>query len=126
MKDYPLLCEAEICVLVQVETPLALSNIEEIAAVDGVDGIFIGPGDLSASMGYIGQPMHPEVVAAIEDAVRRIRACGKAAGILVGDETLARHYIDIGFTFVAVGSDIGILARGAEALAAKFKQGATS
>lgn len=126
VKDYPKLCEEHLCVLLQVETPQALANIEAIADVDGVDGIFIGPGDLSASMGYIGQPMHPEVVAAIEFAVRRIRACGKAAGILVGDEALARHYIDIGFTFVAVGSDIGILARGAEALAAKFKQGETS
>lgn len=121
VKDYPTRCEEELCLLLQVETPQALANIEAIAAVDGVDGIFIGPGDLSASMGFIGKPMQPEVVAAIEDAVRRIRACGKAAGILVGDEALARHYIEIGCTFVAVGSDIGILARGAEALAAKFK-----
>jgi 4-hydroxy-2-oxoheptanedioate aldolase len=126
VKDYPTRCEEQLCVLLQVETPHALANIEAIADVDGVDGIFIGPGDLSASMGHIGQPMHPEVVAAIEDAVRRIRASGKAAGILVGDEKLARHYIEIGCTFVAVGSDIGILARGAEALAAKFKQGATT
>jgi 4-hydroxy-2-oxoheptanedioate aldolase len=120
VKDYPLQCEEHLCVLLQVETPEALANIETIAAIDGVDGIFIGPGDLSASMGFIGQPMHPTVVAAIEDAIARILACGKAAGILVGDEKLAKHYIDIGCTFVAVGSDIGILARGAEALAAKF------
>jgi 4-hydroxy-2-oxoheptanedioate aldolase len=121
VKDYPKHCEEQLCVLLQVETPQALANIESIAAVDGVDGIFIGPGDLSASMGYIGQPMHPEVVAAIENAIARIQACGKAAGILVGDETLTRRYIDLGCTFVAVGSDVGILARGAEALAAKFK-----
>jgi 4-hydroxy-2-oxoheptanedioate aldolase len=95
-------------VLVQVETPLALSNIESIAAVDGVDGIFIGPGDLSASMGHLGNPKHPEVVAAIEDAVRRNCATGKAAGILSGDEAIARRCIDLGCTFVAVGSDIGI------------------
>jgi len=120
VKDYPQACEAQLCVLLQVETPQALANIEAIAAVDGVDGVFIGPGDLSASMGLIGQPMHPAVVAAIEDAVARIRACGKAAGILVGDERLAKHYIGIGCTFVAVGSDIGVLARGAEALAATF------
>ena len=126
VKDYPALCEEQLCVLLQVETPHALANIESIAAVDGVDGIFIGPGDLAASMGHIGKPMHPEVVAAIEGAVRRIRACGKPAGILVGDETLTRHYIEIGCAFVAVGSDVGILARGAEALAAKFKQGATA
>jgi 4-hydroxy-2-oxoheptanedioate aldolase len=121
VKEYPKHCEAQLCVLLQVETPQALANIESIAAVDGVDGIFIGPGDLSASMGYIGQPMHPEVVAAIENAIARIKACGKAAGILVGDEALTRRYIELGCTFVAVGSDIGILARGAEALAAKFK-----
>jgi 4-hydroxy-2-oxoheptanedioate aldolase len=121
VKDYAKRCEEQLCVLLQVETPDALANIESIAAVDGVDGIFIGPGDLSASMGYLGQPTHPEVVAAIEDAIARIRACNKAAGILVGDETLARRYIGLGCTFVAVGSDIGVLARGAEALAAKFK-----
>ena len=123
VKDYPKLCEQQLCVLLQVETPHALANIEAIAAVDGVDGIFIGPGDLAASMGFIGQPTHPEVVAAIEDAVRHILACGKPAGILVGDEKLTRRYIEIGCSFVALGSDIGILARGAEALAAKFKQG---
>jgi 4-hydroxy-2-oxoheptanedioate aldolase len=126
IKDYPALCEDELCVILQVETPHALANIEAIADVNGVDGIFIGPGDLAASMGHIGKPFHPEVVAAIEDALRRIRACGKAAGILVGDETMARHYIDIGATIVAVGSDIGILARGAEALSAKFHQGAAA
>ena len=124
VKDYPALCEEQLCVLLQVETPLALSNIEAIAAVDGVDGIFIGPGDLAASMGYIGQTTHPEVVAAIEDAVRRIRACGKPVGILVGDEKLTRHYMAIGCSFVAVGSDVGVLARGAEALAAKFRPAA--
>jgi 4-hydroxy-2-oxoheptanedioate aldolase len=124
VKDYPTRCEEQLCVLLQVETPQALANIESIAAVEGVDGIFIGPGDLAAAMGYIGQPTHPEVVAAIEQAVGRIRACGKPAGILVGDEALTRRYIEIGCTFVAVGSDIGILARGAEALAAKFKPAA--
>ena len=121
IKDYPTQCEAQLCVLVQVETPLALANIETIAAVDGVDGIFIGPGDLAAAMGHIGNPKHPEVVAAIEDAIRRIRACGRPAGILSGDEALALHCIEIGCNFIAVGSDIGILARGAEALAARFK-----
>jgi 4-hydroxy-2-oxoheptanedioate aldolase len=121
VKDYPLRCEEELCVLVQVETPLALSKIEEIAAVDGVDGVFIGPGDLAASMGHVGNLKHPDVLAAIEDAIRRIRACGKAAGILTGDEALARRFIELGCAFTAVGSDVGILARGAENLAAKFK-----
>ena len=121
IKDYPALCERELCVLVQVETPLALANIEAIAGVDGIDGIFIGPGDLSAAMGHVGNAKHPDVLAAIEDAIRRILACGKAVGILTGDEALARHYIALGCTFTAVGSDVGILARGAENLAAKFK-----
>jgi 4-hydroxy-2-oxoheptanedioate aldolase len=97
-----------------------LSNIGEIAAVEGVDGIFIGPGDLSASMGHIGNPKHPEVLAAIETAILHIRECGKAVGILTSDEALARRYIELGCSFTAVGSDVGILARGAEALAAKF------
>ena len=122
--DYPHACEEQLCVLVQVETPGALANIEAIAAVDGVDGIFIGPGDLAASMGHIGKIGHPEVVAAIDDAIRRIRATGKPAGILAGDERLARRWIELGANFVAVGSDTGILARGAEQLAAKFRNAA--
>lgn len=122
VKDYPQACENELCLLLQVETPEAIDNIEAIAALDGVDGVFIGPGDLAASMGHIGQLGHPEVVAAIEAAIRRIAATGKAAGVLTGDETLARRYIAAGATYVAVGSDIGLLARGAEALAGRFKQ----
>ncbi|HEU5436565.1 MAG TPA: HpcH/HpaI aldolase/citrate lyase family protein [Telluria sp.] len=122
IKDYPTTCEEQLCVLVQVETPHALANIEAIAAVEGVNGIFIGPGDLAAAMGHIGNFKHPEVVAAIEDAIRRIRACGMAAGILSGDEGLARRCIEVGCNYVAVGSDIGVLARGAEALADRFKQ----
>jgi 4-hydroxy-2-oxoheptanedioate aldolase len=98
-----------------------LSQIEAIAAVDGVDGVFIGPGDLSADLGHLGNPAHPDVQAIIEDAIVRIRAAGSVAGILTGDETLARRYIELGCGYVAVGSDIGILARGSEQLAAKFK-----
>lgn len=124
VKDYAVTCEDELCVLLQVETPLALSNIEEIAAVEGVDGVFIGPGDLAASMGHLGNLKHPDVVAAIEDAIRRIVATGRAAGVLMGDEALARRYIEAGATYTAVGSDIGLLARGAEALAARFKNAA--
>ena len=111
----------EICVLVQVETVAALDEIEAIAAVPGVDGIFIGPGDLSASMGHLGQPSHPDVITAIDDAMRRIHASGKPSGFLTGDETLARHYLDLGSGFVAVGADLGLLARAADALSARFK-----
>jgi len=121
IKNYPTICEEELCVLVQVETRRGLENLEAIAGVEGVDGVFIGPGDLSAALGHIGDPKHPEVLAAIDDAVRRIRACGKPAGILTGDEALARHYIDAGCIFTAVGSDLGILARASEQLAARFR-----
>jgi 2,4-dihydroxyhept-2-ene-1,7-dioic acid aldolase len=111
----------EICVLVQVETRAALGEIDKIAAVKGVDGVFIGPSDLSASLGFIGQPGHPEVQAAIKDATARILKAGKAPGILTGNEAEARRYIEWGCKFVAVGADIGLLANGASALAAKFK-----
>lgn len=121
IKDYPKLCEAEMAVLVQVETRKGLDNIEAIAAVEGVTGVFIGPGDLSAALGHVGNPKHPEVQDAIEDAIRRIRKAGKPAGILTPDEALARRYIELGCAFVAVGSDLGILARTSEQLAAKFK-----
>jgi 4-hydroxy-2-oxoheptanedioate aldolase len=109
--------EQEICVLVQIETREALKNLDAIAATDGVDGVFIGPADL----GYIGQPAHPAVQAAIEDAIQRIRAHGKAAGILMADEKLAKHYIELGAQFVAVGADTTLLTRSAEALAQRFK-----
>jgi len=119
--DYLKKADAEICVLLQVETGEALARIEEIASVDGVDGVFIGPSDLSASLGHIGNSQHPEVQAAIEDAVRRLTAIGKPAGILTSVEAEARRYIDWGYRFVAVGTDLGLLARNADALARGFK-----
>ena len=112
---------AEICVLVQVETRSALGEIEAIAEVDGVDGVFIGPSDLAASLGHLGNPQHPDVQKAIEDAVKRLKAVGKPAGILTGNEEEARRYIAWGYLFVAVGADVGLLARNADALAKKFK-----
>ncbi|MDQ2139296.1 aldolase/citrate lyase family protein [Alcaligenaceae bacterium C4P045] len=121
--DYAQKCEQELCLLVQVETQEALDRLEEIANVDGVDGVFIGPADLSASMGHPGDTGHPEVRAAIDSAIRRIRDCGKAPGILLTDEVRARDALDKGALFVAVAMDMLILARGAEAVAAKFKSG---
>lgn len=109
-----------VCLLVQVETADALARIDEIAAVDGVDGVFIGPSDLSASMGYIGEPGHPDVRAAIEAAIARILAARKAPGILAVDEALAQHYIGLGARFVAVGVDATMLAKATRALAARF------
>ena len=111
----------EICVLVQVETRSALDELEAIAKVEGVDGVFIGPSDLAASLGHIGNPAHAEVQAAIKDAVTRLTALGKPAGILTGNEEEARRYIDWGYLFVAVGADVGLLAKSADALAKKFK-----
>ncbi|MBK3401142.1 MULTISPECIES: 4-hydroxy-2-oxoheptanedioate aldolase [Methylobacterium] len=113
----------ELCLLVQVETAEALDRIEAICAVDGVDGVFIGPADLAASLGHVGELGHPAVVAAVEDAVRRILAAGKPAGILTPDTAFAKTCIETGTTFTAVAIDVGVLARGTEALARQFKAG---
>ncbi len=121
VKDYAKRAQEEICVLVQVETQQALDNIESIAAVEGVDGVFIGPADLHASLGYTGETNNAKVMPVIDEAIRRIRKCGKAPGILTGVEADARRWIDCGGLFVAVGADTGVLARGADALAAKFR-----
>ncbi|MES2183740.1 MAG: aldolase/citrate lyase family protein [Pseudomonadota bacterium] len=119
--DYVARAHEELCVLVQVETREALAEIEAIAAVDGIDGIFIGPADLSASMGFPGNAGHPEVRAAIDDAIRRIRACGKAPGILMVDEAYARQCLANGALFVAVAVDMLLLRSGADAAAARFR-----
>lgn len=121
--DYHTLCEAEICVLVQIETEAGLNDLEAITAVEGVDGVFVGPGDLSAALGYLGRQSDPSFKLIVEDAIRRIAACGKAAGILTGDKGFAHRCLDLGAVFVAVGSDAGVLARTSEALAKEFKAG---
>jgi 4-hydroxy-2-oxoheptanedioate aldolase len=110
----------ELCLLVQVETQAALDELERIAAVSGVDGVFIGPADLAASLGYPGDPNNPVVQAAVLDAIRRIHACGKPAGVLTPDPAFAQRCIEAGTVFTAVAIDIGILARGAEKLAGQF------
>ena len=119
--DYLKKADSEICLLVQVETRTALDELEAIATVEGVDGVFIGPSDLSASLGHVGNPAHPDVQEALQGAVTRLKAVGKPAGILTGNEDEIPRYIGWGYTFVAVGSDVGLLARGADALAKKFK-----
>lgn len=121
VKDYFKRVHDELCVLLQVETTSAMKHIEAIAEIDGVDGIFIGPNDLAADMGHLGNWQHPDVWKVMEDAAKRIRKAGKAPGILVG-EADGQRCIDMGYTFVAVGSDLVMLARGSEALAAKFKK----
>lgn len=121
--DYFTRAEAELCLLVQIETRAALSQLEDIATVEGVDGVFIGPSDLAADLGHLGQSGHSSVQDTISDAIARIRATGKAAGILAPVETEARRWLDEGASFVAVGSDLGILARGADALLSRFRTG---
>jgi 4-hydroxy-2-oxoheptanedioate aldolase len=121
IKDYLKRADDEICVIVQIETRTALDNLERIAAVPGIDVLFIGPSDLAAGLGHLGDNAHPEVRRTIDDAIGRIRATGKAPGILAPVEADARHWLDLGCLLVAVGSDIGILARQSEALAARFK-----
>ena len=121
IKDYAKRAHEELCVLVQLETQSAVDQIETIARLDGIDGIFIGPADFHASLGYSGETANPAVLPKTDDAIRLIRACGKAPGILTPDEKLARRYLDLGALFVAVGADVGLLARGADQLAAKFK-----
>ncbi|APC19642.1 2,4-dihydroxyhept-2-ene-1,7-dioic acid aldolase (plasmid) [Pseudomonas frederiksbergensis] len=113
--------DEQMCLLVQIENLEGLAKLDEIVAVEGVDGVFIGPADLSASMGHRGNPGHPVVQAAIEDAIVRIHKTGKAAGILSADQTLARRYIELGAKFVAVGVDTTVLMRGLQTLVGAFK-----
>ena len=119
--DYLKRADEEMCLLVQIETLRGVENIKAIAGTPGVDGVFIGPADLSASMGHLGEMTHPEVLAAIEQCISHIHAAGKAAGILMGDETLVKRYLELGCTFIAVGADTLILAQGADRMASKFK-----
>lgn len=113
--------DEELCVLVQVESAAALQHLDAIAAVEGVDGVFFGPSDLSASMGYIGKPSEPVVQQAIADGIAAVRRAGKAAGILSADPQMARQYLDMGALFVAVGVDTTLLVRAARELARSFK-----
>jgi 4-hydroxy-2-oxoheptanedioate aldolase len=121
VKDYPLVANAQACCLVQVETREAVAALEEIAAVEGVDGIFIGPNDLSASYGFPGQQLHPEMQALIADTVKRIRKAGKPAGILTFNDDFARRAIEWGTLFTAVGADMATLLNAATAMAVRFK-----
>jgi len=119
--NYAKRAEEELCLLVQIETQDALDRLEAIAAVDGVDGVFIGPADLAASLGHAGELGNPKVIAAVEDAIKRIRACGKPAGILTPDNAFAKRCIELGTMFTAVGVDAAMIARATEALAKQFK-----
>lgn len=119
--DYIHTANDQACLLVQVENRAGLAALDDILAVPGVDGVFIGPADLSADMGFPGRADAPEVQTAIADAIRRIRAAGRAAGILSTNPAQAREWIALGANFVAVGVDILVLANGLRGLAASFR-----
>ena len=112
----------EICLLVQAETRAALDNLDAIAATEGVDGVFLGPADLAASLGHLGNPKHPEVQDAIEDAARRIAAAGKAVGMITFDASEIGRLRELGGTFIAVGGDMSLLARAMRGLAADARR----
>jgi 4-hydroxy-2-oxoheptanedioate aldolase len=118
--DYLTTANDEICLIVQVESRAGLAAIDEIAAVDGVDGIFIGPSDLAADMGLLGNPSAPEVLAAITDAFQRIKAKGKARGIMTVSLPQAEIYRALGADFMAIGTDVNCLVSAADGLRRRF------
>ncbi|WP_407491939.1 HpcH/HpaI aldolase family protein [Pseudooceanicola sp. MF1-13] len=111
VKDYMTRAEEELCLIVQVETVDAMEHLEDIAQVDGVDAVFIGPADLSGSMGHPGNQAHPDVVAAIEDGFSRLKKIGVPSGILTLNEDFARRLMDLGSGFTAIGTDISSMMR---------------
>lgn len=118
--DYLATADEEICLLLQVETRKGFDNFDAILAVEGFDGVFIGPSDTAAALGHLGNPMHPDVQSFIEECIVRIRQAGKAAGSLMVNEPAARRYIELGAQFVSVGTDLGILTSGVQGLAERF------
>lgn len=119
---YPQTAADELCVLVQVETAEALEQLEAIAAVPGIDGVFIGPADLSASMGLAGEVNHPRVRKAVDDAIIRLRRVGAAPGLLMIDEARAQECLDLGAVFVAVANDQVLLRKAADDIARRFQE----
>jgi len=122
ISDYLSAADASVSLTVQVETVAGLGQLGDIADVDGVDAVFIGPADLAASMGKLGQPEHPDVVGAIEAALATIVAHGKSAGVNAFNEKIARRYVDAGASFILVGADVALLARGAEKLVETYRE----
>lgn len=119
--DYLKTASDELCLLLQIENRAGLDNLEAIATTEGVDGIFIGPADLAASLGHLGAPSHPEVQDEIAKALATLKRLGVPSGILAADETLARKYLAMGASFVAVGLDTSLLVKATSQLAAAFK-----
>ena len=119
--DYGKTADAQICLIVQVENRAGMANLDEILEVDGVDGVFIGPADLAADLGHMGDLMHPEVFGAIIGAIETIAKSDKAPGILSSDDKMLNAAKDAGAQFIAVGLDVLMLAGAARALAKKWK-----
>ena len=122
--DYLRTANDGICVVLQLETPQAMANLESIAAVPGVDGLFVGPGDLSGAMGHVGQLTHPEVMASMADAARRANAIGMPIGSVGGNAETVAAYRAAGYDFVAMASDLGLLMRGLQGALQSMRQGA--
>jgi 4-hydroxy-2-oxoheptanedioate aldolase len=121
--DYLADADRYVSLFVQVETVAGADAAADIAAVDGVDGVFVGPADLAASMGLIGQQTHPEVVVAVLRIIESVRDAGVPVGVNAFDPAAAQQYLDAGASFVLVGADVSLVARGSEALAARFAAG---
>lgn len=121
VKDYLQTAHESICICAQIETATAIRNLPEIIAVDGIDAVFIGPSDLAASLGHLGDSGHSDVQAAIDNVLSICNHAGKPAGILAGSDEDIRRFYSNGFSYVAVGSDLGLLARGSEVLREKYR-----
>lgn len=119
--DYFRSANQQVCVILQLETPESITQLEAIAAVPGVHALFVGPGDLSGAMGHVGQLTHPEVMALMADAARRAQALGLPIGTVGGTPEVVAQYRAIGYDFVAVASDLGLLMRAAQAAAAALR-----
>ncbi len=120
--DYHTTINDHIAVVVQIETVNALRDIDAISSVDGVDAVFVGPSDLSAALGHMGDSNHPEVQEAIRKIFAGAKANGKASGILAPVEADARRYLEMGATLVAVGSDLGLFRAATQALCDRFRK----
>ncbi len=120
--DYHKNAEQNICILAQIESAAGVANVKAIVEVDGIDGVFVGPNDLAASMGYLGKPGTPEVQQAIEQVARIVRDAGKGTGILAASEADAVRFIDWGYTMVGLGSDQSLLAKASDALVTNVRK----
>lgn len=123
--NYTATADDQICLMLQVESRAGLAALDAIASTEGVDCVFIGPSDLSADMGFPGNPYAPEVQVVIEDAIRRIVGHGKAAGVYMSDETYARRYLELGATMIAIGSDAAVLSQSLQTLRKAYGSGSS-